>query len=512
MQEVFAGLSEKVIRKPVFTVFIAVLVMIALVTGVTRIRLSTGNETFIGEGTDIYRNNRVLEEMFGGENILVRLETEDMEKLLTVENLALLSRLEEALLQNSNVFTVVGPATAVKHMTAKQAETIIGNVSDMRAGLAEMSVRLADLSYNITGMAGRTPVVELTEVNRQFAQSSQALDKLIAGQQQLHGGIGRLESAYSEFGGLVSGMAASIAQISAELDEAMQNLPIPEQEKQQVIQKVSGLVQSAAALEEAGTKMEEIGGKARLLGQVPLQAATGLAAMQEGLSAQSGRLQMMQQQRPDIGNLGGLADGLAIFSEKLKSVSAGLGSLLDISDIMAPGLPGNQSTLDRILYDNGELRPIFEQMIIGDTNMLIMVRLSGNTSDSRTEEVAGLIADFFTRNPLSHAEVTVTGRPVLDTALRTNMKKSMQRMVLSALVLMVVIVSLVFKVRWRLFPLAVNFAAVVATMGLMGHIGIPMTMVSMAAFPILIGLGIDYSIQFHSRYEEELISGEAQSK
>jgi hypothetical protein len=31
----------------------------------------------------------------------------------------------------------------------------------------------------------------------------------------------------------------------------------------------------------------------------------------------------------------------------------------------------------------------------------------------------------------------------------------------------------------------------------------------MAAFPILIGLGIDYSIQFHNRYEEEFMSEEA---
>jgi len=74
-----------------------------------------------------------------------------------------------------------------------------------------------------------------------------------------------------------------------------------------------------------------------------------------------------------------------------------------------------------------------------------------------------------------------------------------------ALVLMVIIVCIVFKVRWRLLPLAVNFFAVVATMGLMGHASIPMTMVSMAAFPILIGLGIDYAIQFHNRYEEEFM-------
>ncbi|NLY45040.1 MAG: RND family transporter, partial [Tissierella sp.] len=41
------------------------------------------------------------------------------------------------------------------------------------------------------------------------------------------------------------------------------------------------------------------------------------------------------------------------------------------------------------------------------------------------------------------------------------------------------------------------------TLGLMGHLNVSMTMVSMAVFPILIGLGIDYFIQFQNRYEEE---------
>ncbi|MHB8963229.1 MAG: efflux RND transporter permease subunit, partial [Saccharofermentanales bacterium] len=41
------------------------------------------------------------------------------------------------------------------------------------------------------------------------------------------------------------------------------------------------------------------------------------------------------------------------------------------------------------------------------------------------------------------------------------------------------------------------------TLGFMGWVSVPVTMVSMAVFPILIGLGIDYSIQFHNRFEEE---------
>jgi len=33
---------------------------------------------------------------------------------------------------------------------------------------------------------------------------------------------------------------------------------------------------------------------------------------------------------------------------------------------------------------------------------------------------------------------------------------------------------------------------------------VPITMVSMAVFPILIGLGIDYAIEFQNRYTELL--------
>jgi hypothetical protein len=38
----------------------------------------------------------------------------------------------------------------------------------------------------------------------------------------------------------------------------------------------------------------------------------------------------------------------------------------------------------------------------------------------------------------------------------------------------------------------------------MGYLGIPNSTLTSAIFPILIGLGIDYSVQFHQRYQEEL--------
>ncbi len=70
---------------------------------------------------------------------------------------------------------------------------------------------------------------------------------------------------------------------------------------------------------------------------------------------------------------------------------------------------------------------------------------------------------------------------------------------------MLIVLGLVFgHVRWRWLPLPIVLLGIIYTFGAMGFLGIPLSMVSMSAFPVLIGLGIDYAIQFHNRMEEEL--------
>lgn len=509
MQTVFLFLGKKVLKRPVLTVFIAILVTIVLVSGVTRIRMATGNETFIKTSTDIYQNNRRLGDMFGGENIVIRFKAEDIQDVLTVDNMEPLDRLERALLENDNVYSVIGPATTLRHMTKKQSEAFRENIGEIRDGLLEMSVKLADISVKITETADNAPEADFSQTTGLFRQSSEAINKLVSGQNQLGEGIDRLGSGYSEFGTKITGLGQSIGQIGVDLEEALQRFNLSEQDKQMLLQKTAGLKQSAAALDQAGSTMLKISSEAQMLNQVPLQTAEGLTAMEKRLTAQSSQLDAMQKGLPDFSDFRNLGEGLFMFSEKLQTISKGIDTLLTHSNIMVPGIPTSQDTLEMMLYNEGVLRPVFARMVVDEQNMVMMIRLSGNASDGQVEEVVNLIAEFVQKNPLQKTETIVTGKPVLDIALRTKMRSSMQKMVISALILMVIIVSVVFKVRWRFFPLVVNFGAVVATMGLMGHLGIPMTMVSMAAFPILIGLGIDYSIQFHSRYEEEFMSEEA---
>jgi uncharacterized protein len=107
----------------------------------------------------------------------------------------------------------------------------------------------------------------------------------------------------------------------------------------------------------------------------------------------------------------------------------------------------------------------------------------------------------------------VTGNPALTTAILGEMNKSNGTIMGLAGLLMVVALLLVFRhVKWPLLPIPIVFLGIIWTFGAMGLLHIPMTMVSFSAFPLLIGIGIDYAIQFHNRIDEEFSKGEAPVK
>ena len=111
------------------------------------------------------------------------------------------------------------------------------------------------------------------------------------------------------------------------------------------------------------------------------------------------------------------------------------------------------------------------------------------------------------------ADTIVTGEIALGDEIEREMNTSMGALLMISGLLMVVALFLVFRhVSLPLLPLPVVFLGIIWTFGMMGLLQVPLTMVSMAAFPILIGLGIDYAIQFQNRIEEEFQRGGSISK
>ncbi len=149
---------------------------------------------------------------------------------------------------------------------------------------------------------------------------------------------------------------------------------------------------------------------------------------------------------------------------------------------------------------------IFGKLVPDNTHMLISVGMSGSASTDKQKEILQKSEEAvkFSEFPPSYT-IKVTGDPSFQIAMNTEMTSSMGPLLGLAAVFMVIVLSLVFgHVRWKLLPLPIVFLGIIYTFGAMGFLGIPLSMVSMSAFPVLIGLGIDYAIQFHNRIEEEL--------
>jgi uncharacterized protein len=103
----------------------------------------------------------------------------------------------------------------------------------------------------------------------------------------------------------------------------------------------------------------------------------------------------------------------------------------------------------------------------------------------------------------------VSGAPVVVKEVGSALKDALLFLFVVAVVVMAATLLLVFRSRLRLLPLALALAAAALTFGLLGLTGGALTMATIAALPILIGLAVDYAIQFQARFDEAVANGHA---
>ncbi|MFA6000726.1 MAG: hydrophobe/amphiphile efflux-3 (HAE3) family transporter [Thermoleophilia bacterium] len=178
-------------------------------------------------------------------------------------------------------------------------------------------------------------------------------------------------------------------------------------------------------------------------------------------------------------------------------------------------LPSDTGMLVGMVTDpnTGDVRTQFSKIFPDGRHALMVILLKGGLNDSKA--IDNLISDVQTTvndAGFTGVHTIVTGEPVMLKTMNETMSKSLGYMIGMAVAMMLIILALIFKVRnyfaWRWLPLGIVVIAIIYAFGIMGFLSIPMTMVTMAAFPVLIGLGVDYAIQFHNRYDEEARRGE----
>jgi len=169
------------------------------------------------------------------------------------------------------------------------------------------------------------------------------------------------------------------------------------------------------------------------------------------------------------------------------------------------GLPDNQGDIERLLA----AAPMSSMLVPNEHHTIMMVELKGTVEEKDEPSVLEDIKQAIQWSPMPPGtSAVVTGKTAMMLEVQQEMMRSMMVMMATAIVFMVIALWLTFgHASWRLLPLPIVLAGIVYTAGIMGLTGIPLTMVSMAVFPILIGLGVEYAIQFQNRMMEELGSG-----
>ena len=182
-----------------------------------------------------------------------------------------------------------------------------------------------------------------------------------------------------------------------------------------------------------------------------------------------------------------------------------------------------------IVFDNsrgvGQPKARFAYLFPTAKSALIQVRLKAGLSDAQQAQAISWIRQAVGMPMFRSAyggTYTVTGAPVVINDLSSTITGSIGGLLIAAVLVMAATLLIVFRSPQRparqsaspdpaggesssglrLLPLAVALAAAGITFGLLSLVGGTLTMASIAVLPILIGLAVDYAIQFQSRAQE----------
>ncbi len=191
---------------------------------------------------------------------------------------------------------------------------------------------------------------------------------------------------------------------------------------------------------------------------------------------------------------------------------------LAAEEATARGFPmewNDPALIAAVLGDSPENRaPEMASLIPDERHVLITVTPRGDTPFDDSLALLRDIEAFFedAQHELpSGISFFVTGDMEMISAVSDAIGNNMKTLLILSVGVMAIILILSFRVRWNLLSLFMVGIGSLWTFGLMGYLGVPLSMATMAVLPVLFGLGIDYSIQFHNRYQEEVIGSKSVS-
>ncbi|HEY6771162.1 MAG TPA: MMPL family transporter, partial [Solirubrobacterales bacterium] len=139
----------------------------------------------------------------------------------------------------------------------------------------------------------------------------------------------------------------------------------------------------------------------------------------------------------------------------------------------------------------------------------IIVRLRPDLTDAERHEAIGLFKQAIDdpRFKLSGGSYVVTGAPVVVDAGARELRNQTLLLLGVAGLVMALTLLLILPRPLRLLPLGVAVSAGALTLGLVAVFGGSLTVGAIAMLPVLVGLAVDYAIQFQARFNEARVEG-----
>ncbi len=144
------------------------------------------------------------------------------------------------------------------------------------------------------------------------------------------------------------------------------------------------------------------------------------------------------------------------------------------------------------------------------TDFAVIVKFA--KSEGRPELVGEIVRIAKFHNQQEHLKIIMSGVPYISRQFNTYMENDLYRTIPIVLMVVTLIFFLNFKsIRGVILPLATLGMAEIWTLGLMGHLGYPITAIGITLPPLLISVGSSYAIHVLNQYYADfnLISPQA---
>ena len=156
----------------------------------------------------------------------------------------------------------------------------------------------------------------------------------------------------------------------------------------------------------------------------------------------------------------------------------------------------NPAFVEFLLTDaRGRVRAALEDNLPDLGHAVLIVRLPGNASIAEQGVLSDEVRDIVARHPIAGFDVVATGPPVLLKEINDYLRSGMAVLGALAAAVMLGLLWVIFRTRWRLLSLGVVVIGLIWSFGALGYLGVPLSMVTISGLPILLGLGVDFAVQ-----------------